>query len=66
MRNSVNAAESLEDIQKDYDSQVAKYNSDMEAYEKSVTRITGNRSKLRTLCSSGSRIRFSRHAPLSL
>lgn len=34
MRNSVNAAESLEDIQKDYDSQVAKYNSDMEAYEK--------------------------------
>ena len=34
MRNSVNAAESLHDIQKDYDSQVAKYNSDMEAYEK--------------------------------
>lgn len=34
MKNSVNAAESLEDIQKDYDSQVAKYNSAMEAYEK--------------------------------
>ena len=34
MKNSVNAAESLEDIQKDYDSRVAKYNSDMEAYEK--------------------------------
>lgn len=34
MRNKVNAAESLEDIQKDYDSRVAKYNSDMEAYEK--------------------------------
>ena len=34
MRNNVNAAESLEDIQKDYDSEVAKYNSDMEAYEK--------------------------------
>ena len=34
MRNSVNAAESLEDIQKDYDIQVAKYNSDMEAYKK--------------------------------
>lgn len=34
MRNSVSAAESLEDIQKDYDNEVAKYNSDMEAYEK--------------------------------
>lgn len=34
MRNKVNAAESLYDIQKDYNSQVAKYNSDMEAYEK--------------------------------
>lgn len=34
MRNSVNAAESLQDIQKDYDIQVAKYNSDMEAYKK--------------------------------
>lgn len=34
MRNSVNAAESLEDIQKDYDNEVAKYNSAMEAYEK--------------------------------
>lgn len=34
MRNKINAAESLEDIQKDYDSAVAKYNSDMEAYEK--------------------------------
>lgn len=34
MRNSVNAAESLRDIQKDYDREVAKYNSDMEAYEK--------------------------------
>lgn len=34
MRNNVNAAESLEDIQKDYDSEVAKYNSAMEAYEK--------------------------------
>lgn len=34
MRNSVNAAESLQDIQKDYDSRVAKYNSDMEAYKK--------------------------------
>lgn len=36
MKNSVNAAESLEDIQKDYDSRVAKYNSDMEAYEKKL------------------------------
>ena len=34
MRNKVNAAESLQDIQKDYDSEVAKYNSAMEAYEK--------------------------------
>lgn len=34
MRNNVNAAESLQDIQKDYDSEVAKYNSAMEAYEK--------------------------------
>lgn len=34
MRNNVNAAESLEDIQKDYDSEVAKYNSAKEAYEK--------------------------------
>lgn len=34
MRNSVNAAESLQDIQKDYDREVAKYNSDMEAYKK--------------------------------
>lgn len=34
MRNSVNAAESFQDIQKDYDSRVAKYNSDMEAYKK--------------------------------
>lgn len=34
MRNNVNAAESLEDIQKDYDSEVAKYNSAMDAYEK--------------------------------
>ena len=34
MRNNLSAAESLEDIQKDYDSEVAKYNSDMEAYEK--------------------------------
>lgn len=34
MRNKVNAAESLEDIQKDYDSEVAKYNSAKEAYEK--------------------------------
>lgn len=33
MRNKVNAAESLEDIQKDYDSEVSKYNSDMEAYK---------------------------------
>lgn len=34
MRNNVNAAESLEGIQKDYDSEVAKYNSAKEAYEK--------------------------------
>ncbi len=34
MRNKVNAAESLEDIQKDYESEVAKYNSAKEAYEK--------------------------------
>lgn len=34
MRNKVSAAESLEDIQKDYDSEVAKYNSAKEAYEK--------------------------------
>lgn len=34
MRNSVNATESLQDIQKEYDSEVAKYNSDMEAYKK--------------------------------
>lgn len=33
MRNKVTAAESLEDIQNDYDSEVSKYNSDMEAYE---------------------------------
>lgn len=36
MKNRVNAAEGLEDIQKDYDSRVAKYNSDMEAYEKNL------------------------------
>lgn len=34
MRNKVTAAESLQDIQKEYDSRVAKYNSDMEAYKK--------------------------------
>lgn len=34
MRNKVTAAESLQDIQKEYDREVAKYNSDMEAYKK--------------------------------
>lgn len=34
MRNNVSAAESLEDIQKEYDSEVAKYNEDMKAYKK--------------------------------
>lgn len=34
MRNKVTAAESLQDIQKEYDSEVAKYNPDMEAYKK--------------------------------
>lgn len=47
MRNNVNAAESLEDIQKDYDSAIAQYDKDMEAYESKRKVFYGKRKQVK-------------------
>lgn len=47
MRNKVNAAESLEDIQKDYDSAIAQYDKGMEAYESKRKVFYGKRKQVK-------------------
>ena len=47
MRNKVSAAESLEDIQKDYDSAIAQYDKDMEAYESKRKVFYGKRKQVK-------------------
>lgn len=47
MMRSVKSAESLQDIQKEYDSEIAKYNSDMEAYEKKRKAFYGKRKQVK-------------------
>lgn len=47
MRNKVSAAESLEDIQKDYDSAIAQYDKDMEAYQSKRKVFYGKRKQVK-------------------
>lgn len=47
MMRNVKSAESLQDIQKEYDSEVAKYNSDMEAYDKKLKAFYGKKKQVK-------------------